>query len=136
MFQDFEVQPMFEGQTHERHQFSLNIEGISYQGIFHEEEIQWFHPHPQKTLNEDTFTRVESKVSDLIENQVHSFEVKPMFEGQVHERQQFSLNVDGDNFQGIFHEGEIQWFHPLPQNKLEEDIIEDIELNVSDIIQN
>ena len=35
MFQDFEVKTLFEGQVHERHQFTLNIEGHNYQGIFH-----------------------------------------------------------------------------------------------------
>ena len=39
MIQDFKVKPLFEDQFHERHQFTLNIEGDNYQGIFHNGKI-------------------------------------------------------------------------------------------------
>jgi hypothetical protein len=42
------------------------------------------------------------------------FEIeKKMFEGQFHERYQFVLNHKGNNYKGIYHNGDISWFHPL-----------------------
>ncbi|MBT2667937.1 DUF5342 family protein [Bacillus sp. ISL-4] len=68
MFEDFEVKPLFEGQIHERQQFSLNIQGDNYQGIFHDGEIHWYNPHPKNNLEEDHLEAVESKVHDLMSN--------------------------------------------------------------------
>ncbi|MFE0504310.1 DUF5342 family protein [Peribacillus butanolivorans] len=64
------------------------------------------------------------------------FEVKPMFEDQVHERQRFSLNIQGDNYQGIFHDGEIHWFNPHPKNNLEEDHLGAVESKVHELMSN
>ena len=47
---------------------------------------------------------------------------KKMFEGQFHERDQFSLNVEGNHYKGIYHNGDISWFHPHPLNDLKERI--------------
>lgn len=68
MFEDFEVKPMFEEQIHERQQFTLNIQGEHYQGIFHDGEIHWFHPHPKNTLEDDHLQAVEAKVQKLLSN--------------------------------------------------------------------
>jgi hypothetical protein len=64
------------------------------------------------------------------------FEVKPMFEDQIHERQQFSLTIQGGGYQGIFHDGEIHWFNPHPKNDLEEDHLEAVESKVHDLMSN
>lgn len=71
MFENFEVKPLFEDQVHERHQFQLNIEGDSYQGIFHEGEIKWFHPKPHDKLDEDHLQQVEKKVHDVMQKLIH-----------------------------------------------------------------
>jgi len=33
MFENLEIRPMFEDQVHERHQFTLTIDGTYYQGL-------------------------------------------------------------------------------------------------------
>ena len=38
MIQDFKVKQLFKNQVHERQQFTLKFEGVTYQGIFHDEE--------------------------------------------------------------------------------------------------
>ncbi|MFC7393991.1 DUF5342 family protein [Scopulibacillus cellulosilyticus] len=66
MFKDFEIKPMFEDQIHERHQFSLNILGSNYSGIYHKGDIQWFNPHPKNNLSNDHLGNVESKIHELL----------------------------------------------------------------------
>ncbi|MBU8880705.1 DUF5342 family protein [Bacillus sp. FJAT-29790] len=66
MFDNFEVKPLFEDQFHERHQFTLNVQGNEFQGLFHEGEIHWFHPHPKRQLEEGHLEDVESRVHDLL----------------------------------------------------------------------
>lgn len=137
MFAKFEVKPLFEGQVHERHQFKLKIHGYHYQGLFHDEEIQWFNPHPKNKLKKDHLVDIESKVCDLMTNHLQQdFKVKSLFEGQIHERHQFKLKIHGYDYQGLFHNGEIQWFNPHPKNKLEENHLTDIESKVYDLVIN
>ena len=120
--QDFNVKPSFKDQSAERHKFALNFDGTNYQGIFHNEEIQWLHPQPKQQLEKDDLLDLEAKVHDRMTNHVYQdFKVKPLFEDQFHERHQFELNYEGDNYQGIFHNEEIQWFHPQPKKNLKED---------------
>ena len=98
-------------------------------------KFQWFHPQPEIKLEEDDLRDLESKVYDLMTNDAYpDLEVKPLFEDQFHERHQFTLNIEGDNYQGIFHGGEIQWFHPQPNTKLEEDDLQDLESKVYDLM--
>ncbi|MGG3888039.1 DUF5342 family protein [Metabacillus fastidiosus] len=66
MFQNFEIKPMFEGQFHERHQFTISIEGNEYKGIFHEGDIDWFNPHPANQFEEDDLDAIEAKVHDAL----------------------------------------------------------------------
>jgi len=135
MLNTIKIKPLFENQIHERQQFTLNYKNDHYQGIFHEGKIQWFHPQPQNKLNGKDLQNVETKVHDLITNHVHQdIKVRPMFKDQIHERQQFMLNVEGDNYQGIFHEGKIQWFHPQPQNKFKDKELQNIESKVHDFM--
>ncbi|GAA0134006.1 hypothetical protein YSY43_08460 [Paenibacillus sp. YSY-4.3] len=65
MLYDIKLKALFKNQVHERKQFSLKFKGDSYQGIFHDGKIQWFHPQPQKKLEE-----VESKVHELLSNRM------------------------------------------------------------------
>lgn len=137
MVQEFKVKRLFENQVHERQQFSLNFKGYTYQGIFHEGDIQWFHPQPNTRLVEEDLQVLESTVFDLMRKQAYQgFTVKPLFEDQVHERQQFTLNFEGDHYHGIFHDEEIQWFHPQPNNNLSEEDLQDLESKVYDLMKN
>ena len=68
MLQEFKVKPMFEDQFHERHHFTLKIEGYYYQGIYHKGEIQWFHPQPKTKLENKVLQNLETKVDDLLRN--------------------------------------------------------------------
>ncbi|MGE8078816.1 DUF5342 family protein [Peribacillus loiseleuriae] len=135
--QDLQIKPMFEGQVHERQQFTINFKGATYQGIFHNEDIQWFYPQPHTKCGERDIKALESKVYELMQNYIHQkFKVKPLFEDQVHERQQFTLSFEGEHYHGIFHDEEIQWFHPQPKHNLEEEDLQDLESKVYKLMQN
>jgi hypothetical protein len=62
------------------------------------------------------------------------FEVKPIFEDQVHERHQFKLSIQGADYRGLFHEGEIHWLNPHPRDTFEETHVGAIESQVHAII--
>ena len=62
---------------------------------------------------------------------VNNFDIeKKLFEDHLHERHQFSLNYKGNNYKGIYHNGDISWFHPQPQNNLEEEHLKGVEEEV------
>jgi len=67
---EIEVRPLFEGRLHERHEFAVDIEGAEYKGHFHDGEIQWLHPQPHNTVNEDRLESVESDIQDYFENEL------------------------------------------------------------------
>lgn len=85
---------------------------------------------------------------------VDEFEVKKLYEDRVYERHQFSFLLDGKEYKGDFHEGEIHWLHPHPQQDLdsnemewmeeevlrllgEHDVIEDVDgIEVETILEN
>ena len=52
------------------------------------------------------------------------------FEDRPHERRQVILKVHGEEFKGFVHEGEIQWFHPHPHQKLKDEHVEAIETEI------
>lgn len=66
MFDNFEVKQVFEDQIHERHQFKFNIAGNDYSGIYHDDEIHWFHPRPGHSLEQEHVEAIENKVHDLM----------------------------------------------------------------------
>lgn len=68
MFDKFELKPLFEDQIHERHHFTLNIAGNDYSGVYHDDEIHWFHPHPEKKLEKEHVEAIESRVHNLIKD--------------------------------------------------------------------
>lgn len=72
MIDDFEVDHLFEGQVHERPQFSLNVEGHEFKGMVHDGEIRWYHPHPQQKLEDEHLDAIESKVHDLMSDHLES----------------------------------------------------------------
>ncbi|MFD4816286.1 hypothetical protein [Peribacillus butanolivorans] len=133
--EDFEVEKVFENRVHERHAFTFKVQGEEFKGHFHEDEIHWLHPHPKQTIGESKVDIIENTIHSLmrhygISKEIKDLEIKPAFEDRVHERRQFSLQVQGEEFKGFVHEGEIQWFHPQPKQKLEEDLVEAIESEI------
>ena len=68
LFNDFNVEKkMFEYQIHERNQFSLNYEGNSYKGIYHNGNIVWFHPDLNH-LEEEQLTNIEEVVHNRLQD--------------------------------------------------------------------
>ncbi|KAB2330224.1 hypothetical protein F7731_20820 [Cytobacillus depressus] len=67
MFENFEVKPLFEDQIHERHHFTINMGGNDYSGVYHDEEIHWFHPQPMNNYEDEHIQAVEDKVHDLMQ---------------------------------------------------------------------
>ncbi|WP_338452681.1 hypothetical protein R4Z09_12915 [Niallia oryzisoli] len=125
MFNQFDIEKkMFEGQFHERYQFSLNYEGNHFKGIYHNGKITWFHPLnnlKEEALNNHIEEEVHKKMQDQF-SLFNQFDIeKKMFKGQFHERNQFSLNYEDNHYKGIYHNGKITWFHPHPLNDLEEE---------------
>ncbi|KAB2334503.1 hypothetical protein F7731_14945 [Cytobacillus depressus] len=55
---------------------------------------------------------------------------KTLFKNQFAERYQFILNYKGNDFKGLYHNGEITWFHPQPINYLKEKHLDKIESKV------
>ncbi|MBO0993754.1 HicA family toxin-antitoxin system [Bacillus sp. SD088] len=58
------------------------------------------------------------------------FKVKTVYEERTYERHRFSFSIGGREYEGNFHEGEIQWLHPHPKQDLNEDQLQWIESEV------
>lgn len=65
---------------------------------------------------------------------VDSFEVEPKFEYRQHERYQFKLVIDGRNYKGDYHDGEIKWLNPHPKQDIEADYLKAVEAEVHDLL--
>ncbi|WP_338469737.1 DUF5342 family protein [Niallia sp. XMNu-256] len=142
MFNNFEIEKtMFEGQVHERYQFVINCEECIYKGLYHNNgDITWFHPQPQNDMAEEYLIDIEKKVHEKMQDPfslVNNFNIeKKMFEGQIHERYQFSFSYEENQYKGIYHDGDISWFHPHPLNDLEKENLTNIEEEVHIKLQN
>lgn len=134
----FEVEPLFEDRPHERLAFTFKIEGDEYKGHFHEREIQWMHPHPKQLIGQEKSEQIEYIIYKLMRQSGHMDDepqdlvVRPAFEDRPHERCEFKLKVQGETFKGFIHDGEVQWFHPQPHQKLEDEQVEELEKLVQD----
>lgn len=137
---ELEVEPIFEGRTYERHLFKFSINGNEYKGHFHEGEIQWLNPHPKQDLGEEQLKSLEDQIHELmldhgIENETDDIEIKPMFDDNPHDGHIFKLTIQGNEYTGVFHNGQIQWLHPKPTRKFNEDHIEKIEEKIHEKIE-
>ncbi|WP_019636417.1 hypothetical protein [Paenibacillus fonticola] len=133
--EDFEVETLFENRMHERLAFTFKVEGEEFKGHFHNEEIMWLNPHPKQKIGESKVDKIESTIYSLmrhygISKEIQDLEIKPVFEDTNHKRQQFSLQVQGEEYKGFVHKGEIQWFHPQPQQKLEDGLVQVLESEI------
>ncbi|MEH7251955.1 hypothetical protein V7111_07500 [Neobacillus niacini] len=66
MFENFEVNPLFEGSVHEHPHFSLSVEGNQYKGMIEDNKIHWYNPHPKQTLEEEHVCAIEAKVITML----------------------------------------------------------------------
>lgn len=135
--EDFEVETLFENRVHERLAFTFKIEGEEFKGHYHNDEIMWLNPHPKQMIGEDKVDKIESTIYSLmrhygISKEIQDLKLKPVFEDTAHERQQFSLQVQGEEYKGFVHKGDIQWFHPQPQQKLEDGLVQVLESEIQE----
>lgn len=132
----FQVEAMFENHAHELLEFTFKVDGEEFKGHFHGDEIIWFNPHPKQTMDESRVKRIESAIYSLIRhhgvsNDIQDFEkIKPLFEDTPHERKQFSLQMQGNEYKGFVHKGEVHWFHPQPHQKLDDEVLEVLESKI------
>ncbi|WP_428912323.1 hypothetical protein [Niallia sp. Krafla_26] len=63
-------------------------------------------------------------------------EVGKMFEDQKHERHKFKVSIQGDEYNGILHNGEVQWFNPQPRKKLEDEHVDHVESSIHEHLMN
>lgn len=133
---NFEVEQILSDHPkYNRHEFTFTVDGNEFKGHFHEGKITWMHPFPKQIVGEEMEAKIEDEVSQLLEpnevsNDINDFEMKQVFEDRPHERHQIILNVEGHEFKGLVHEGEVNWFHPHPSQKLTDEHIEAIETEI------
>ncbi|WP_087974711.1 DUF5342 family protein [Oceanobacillus rekensis] len=135
LVEEFKVEPVFENRTYERHQFNLVIDGRKYKGDYHEGEIVWLNPHPKQDVGEAELKAVEIEVHELLDehgvrDETDTLEVEPMLTDHSRELHMFKLKIQGEEFKGIFKDGEIEWFHPKPRRKLKDERVEKVEEKV------
>ncbi|MEH7180987.1 hypothetical protein [Neobacillus vireti] len=133
---NFEVEQILSGHPeHQRHEFSFKVDDNEFKGHFQEGEITWMHPYPKQILGEEKEAKIENKIRELLGEHgvpggIDDIEMTQAFEDRLHERRQVTLKVQGHEFKGFVHEGEIQWFHPQPKQKLNEEHVEAIETEI------
>ncbi|MYL57406.1 DUF5342 family protein [Virgibacillus halodenitrificans] len=141
MVDNFEVKKLYEDRPHERHRFSFTIDGKEFKGNFHEDDIQWLHPHPKQDVEKNHLEWIEAEVRRLLNEHdtkdelesmegVEGIKVTPMLEDQSHEAHQFKLNIDGEEFKGMVRDGKLEWFHPKPRRKLKDARVDKVEEKV------
>ncbi|MBY0221448.1 HicA family toxin-antitoxin system [Mammaliicoccus sciuri] len=65
---------------------------------------------------------------------VDDFEVEKVFEDRPYERIQFKLIIDGRNYKGDYHDGEIQWLNPHPKQDVGEEEVKAVEDEVLELL--
>ena len=58
---------------------------------------------------------------------------EPLFEGQIHECQQFRLTINGEEYKGVYKDDEINWYYPQPTIENKEKV--EIEIQVFGLIR-
>ncbi|WP_419887002.1 hypothetical protein ACN6MT_15795 [Neobacillus niacini] len=70
MFENFEINPLFEGTVHEHPHFSLNVEGNEFKGMIEDNKIHWYNPHPKQTFEQEKVSAIESKIVTMYSDQL------------------------------------------------------------------
>ncbi|OKL35410.1 hypothetical protein [Domibacillus mangrovi] len=133
--EEFGLEPIFQERLYERYEFTVKVRGDEFKGHFHKDEIQWLQPHPRQMIGDDQTDTLEKSIYKLIKeksitSEGNNVKLTPAFEGKLHERQQFTFQVQGKEYQGFIHEGEIQWFHPHPHQELKKKHVQAIEAEI------
>ncbi|GAB4074082.1 hypothetical protein GCM10028778_15850 [Barrientosiimonas marina] len=63
------------------------------------------------------------------------FDVKTIFKGRPHERQQFSILLDGKEYRGHYTDNEIQWMHPHPIQDVDQDQVDWLEKELHQLLE-
>lgn len=142
LVENFDVGVVYPLRTYERHQFSFSIDGKEYKGDYHDEMIEWLHPHPKQDVDEEQFDLIEAKVYKMlgfhgVKDDIEDIEIGRML-NKAHtfsDAHRFKLKTQGEEFKGVFRDDNIDWFHPKPQGKLEHDEIEDLEKKVHEKVK-
>lgn len=69
---DIDIEQVFEGKPHERHQFILKVHGdeSEFEGFVHEGKIQWFHPHPKQKLKDEHVEAIETEIHEKVDDHI------------------------------------------------------------------
>lgn len=134
---NFEIEPKFEDRQHERQQFKLVIEGKKFKGDYYNGQIHWLNPHPQQSINENKLQAIENEIYVLLDergltDETKDLEIEPLENNQSRKLHMFKLKIQGEEYKGTFQNGEIEWFHPKPVRKLEDERVEKIEEKVQE----
>lgn len=137
---NFDVEPVYQERTYGRHQFSFSIDGKEYKGDYHDGKIQWLNPHPKQDVGEEHLNWIEAKVHKMlgdhgVKDNMEAIEVKPMLKDHSREAHQFKLRIQGEEYKGIFRDENIEWFHPKPRRKLENEHVEKVEKKVHEKVK-
>lgn len=61
---------------------------------------------------------------------VDDFEIEPLYEDRPYERHQFKFKIDGNEYKGDFHDGEIHWLNPHPKQVVGEARLKSVEIEI------
>ena len=61
---------------------------------------------------------------------VDEFEIEQLFEDRTYERHQFKFKLDGCEYKGNYHDGEIQWLNPHPKQAVGDAKLKAVEIEV------
>lgn|SRR5699024_447232 len=117
----------FEAKKVELQRFSF-----TFKGNFHNDVIHWLHPHPKQVAGVNHLKWIEREIRRLLgedeePEEVDAMEINPFLENQSHEAYQFEVSIDDEEFKGVFHRGNLEWFRPKPRRKLKDEKVEKIE---------
>lgn len=137
--EEFDVEPLFEDRIHQRHAFTFKVQGNKFKGHYHEDQLQWLHPHPKQKIDDRKLAFIEATIHALmgklgVTSGVQDFQIKQAFEDRLHECQEVTLQIHGKEYKGLVQEGEIQWFHPQPKQNLDDQRVEVIESEIHEKI--
>lgn len=137
MIEDFQYEKeIFEGLPHNIIQFSFSFEENTFKGHYKDGEINWFHPTPERLVENALPEEIEEVVLKKIEQELGiflmmgNFKIEKIFEGLPHEIIQFSFSMEENTFKGHYKDGEISWFHPKPGHLTEDFFSDDVEVAV------
>jgi len=66
MFENFEINHVFEGTAREHPHFALSVNGQEYKGMIKDDTVHWYHPHPKQMLDDSHVDAIESQVFNMM----------------------------------------------------------------------